>query len=318
MVQNNKLNNCLQAPSYFGMILLHEVFMGSLLFHIITRLLIVGHSFTWIMAYFFVLAIYVILIWQGIKTLSPFINRMRLLWNIILMNFAFTSIRYIIPILGKNPLDSSLANIDIWIVGRDLSIWAQQFYCKPLTEIMSFGYMLFIVFLFFTFSIYAFKADLNKLCRFCFGIFTLYALGISGYSIVPAQGPLVHFAGAYSCNLEGYYFTELNRMMVAFGSSGYDVFPSLHAGVGLFLLLFYRKYDRPLYFIYLIPFVLLVLSTIYLRYHYLIDILVGIPLSILCYHVGEWAFQKFRTTERACDQYCDTSKIIAIKEDTCT
>jgi membrane-associated phospholipid phosphatase len=272
----------------------------------------------WILAYICVFAVYAILIRQGIKNLSLFTNRVRLLWNIILMNFAFTSIRYIIPILGKNPLDSHLAKIDSWIVGKDLSIWAQQFYSKPLTEVMSIGYMLFIVFLFLTFSLYAFKANLNKLCRFCFGIFTLYAIGISGYSIVPAQGPLVHLAGAYSCNLEGYTFTELNRMMVAFGSSGYDVFPSLHAGVGLFLLLFYREHDRPFYYIYLLPFIILVLSTIYLRYHYLIDVLVGIPLSVFCYYIGEWTFQKFQSTERACDQRCDTSQIITVKEDICT
>lgn len=318
MGQDYKLNTRQPAPDYFGKIFLHEIFMVALFLQITARLLIAGHAWSWILAYLCVFAIYALLIRQGIKTLSPLINRVRLLWNIILMNFAFTSIRYIIPLLGKNPLDSHLAKIDSWIVGKDLSIWAQQIYCKPLTEIMSIGYMLFIVFLFSTFFIYAFKADLNKLCRFCFGIFTLYAFGITGYSIVPAQGPLVYLAGAYSCNLEGYAFTELNRMMVSFGSSGYDVFPSLHAGVGLFLLLFYREHDRSFYYVYMLPFIILVLSTIYLRYHYLIDVLVGLPLAVLCYCIGEWAFQNLQTVNEIYSQYCDASEINAIKEDTCT
>lgn len=124
MVQDCKLNTGQPAPDYFGKIFLHEFFMAALFLQITTRLLVAGHAWIWILAYLCVFVIYAVLIWKGIKTLSPIINRARLLWNIILMNFAFTSIRYIIPLLGKNPLDSHLAKIDYWIVGKDLSIWA--------------------------------------------------------------------------------------------------------------------------------------------------------------------------------------------------
>ena len=84
--------------------------------------------------------------------------------------------------------------------------------------------------------------------------------------------------------MEGYLFTNLNHTMVVAGSSGFDVFPSLHVGVGLFMLLFFRRFDRTIWRIYLIPFVLLVISTIYLRYHYLIDLLCGAALCLACFY----------------------------------
>jgi len=267
----------------FKGILIHEWFMGLLQVQIMLRLLISTKEYGWIAAYCLVLAIFVGLIRQGGQSLSPGVNRMRLLWNIVVMNFVFTSIRYVVPALGCTIRDSLLVSIDKILVGGDLSIWAQRFYSKPLTEVMSLGYMLFIVFLFFSFLYYGFRAQLGTLRAFCGGLFTLYAFGMTGYTLVPAQGPWVYLADRFTVPVEGYLLTGLNEAMVKAGSAGYDVFPSLHVGVGLYLLLFFRSFDRLIWRIYLVPFVFLVLSTIYLRYHYFIDLVCGAILSLLCF-----------------------------------
>ena len=144
--------------------------------------------------------------------------------------------------------------------------------------------MLFIVFLLFSFLFYGMGRDLRKFLAFCSGIFTLYAFGITGYTLVPAQGPWAYYADELTVPVRGHLFTHLNHAMVAVGSSGYDVFPSLHVGVGLYMLLFFRRFDRAVWRIYLIPFGLLVLSTIYLRYHYFIDLICGAALSLACFY----------------------------------
>lgn len=268
----------------FKDILVHELCMGLMLTQILLRLAIGSRAYAWMAAYVVVLAVYAWLIARGRRTLSPRINRFRLLWNVVAMNFAFTSIKYVVPALGLRAMDAHLAAIDARIFGGDLSIMAQQFYSRPLTEIMSLGYMLFIVFLFFSFFYYGIRADLPKLLAFCSGLFTIYGLGITGYTLVPAQGPLVYYANALTVPVQGYFFAWLNSAMVAAGSSGYDVFPSLHVAVGLYMLLFYARYDRTLWRIYLVPFVLLVVSTIYLRYHYFIDLVCGAALCLACFY----------------------------------
>lgn len=268
----------------FRKIFFHEICMCLMLLQILFRLLVHSPANNWIGAYVVVLGGYAWLIKQGRISLSTSINRLRLLWNMVAVNFAFTSIKYVVPALGLESMDSQLAAIDIQIFGNNLSIMAQKFYSKPLTEIMSLGYMLFIVFLFFSFVYYALKADLPKLLAFCSGLFVIYAFGITGYTIAPAQGPYVHYAQALTVPVDGYIFTWLNSMMVTVGSAGYDVFPSLHIGVGMYLLLFYARYDRALFRTYFIPFILLSLSTIYLRYHYFIDIVCGAALCLASFY----------------------------------
>ncbi|BCS89946.1 phosphatase PAP2 family protein [Pseudodesulfovibrio sediminis] len=268
----------------FSNIFAHEICMILMLGQILIRLALSSHAYGWMSAYVFVLAVYGVLMFFGRKYLGPLTNRFRLLWNVVVMNFAFTSIKYVVPALGLTARDASLAAIDVSLVGGDLSVWAQQFYSKPMTEIMSLGYMLFIVFLFFSFFYYGIKADLPKLLSFCSGLFVLYAFGITGYTLVPAQGPYAYYAHMLTTPVEGFVFTWLNGMMVAAGSSGYDVFPSLHVGVGLYMLLFFARFDRALWRVYVVPFILLVISTIYLRYHYFIDLVCGASLSLVCFY----------------------------------
>lgn len=263
----------------FSRVLLHEYFMGLLLAQILIRLLLAG-ALSLALGYALMLAVSVWFVARGISTLSPGLNRIRLLWNIVVMNLAFSSIRLVVPALGMHPRDSLLAGMDRLLLGGDPCLWLESFFTPALTEIMSLGYMLFIVFLFFTFIYYGLKADLNTLRLFCQGLFTLYGLGISGYTIIPAEGPHVYLAAHYSQPIDGGLFTTLNKAMVTAGSARFDVFPSLHVGVGLYLLLFYRHHSRRLFQWYLLPFMLLTVSTIYLRYHYFFDLLCGATLCI--------------------------------------
>ncbi|GEN35659.1 MULTISPECIES: phosphatase PAP2 family protein [Aneurinibacillus] len=287
------------APFYFRRILLHEYFMGALFLQILIRLAVAGHFGKWFVMYIAVLGVYGFLIHYGQRSLSPIVNRFRLVWNIIMMNFAFTSIKEIIPIWGMKPVDGLLAGIDRMLVGGDLSILMQSWYSQPLTEMMSIGYFSFLVALFSTFIAYGFWGSLDKFCLLCAGLFTLYGIGITGYTLLPGEGPFVHFASAYTQDLTGYFFTDWNREIVKAGSARYDVFPSLHVGVGLFLLMFYYANHRRVFYVYLLPFVFIVLSTVYLRYHYFIDLLVGAFFSIVSYHLAKSVYKnKMERTER--------------------
>ncbi|MBI3857133.1 MAG: phosphatase PAP2 family protein, partial [Planctomycetes bacterium] len=69
--------------------------------------------------------------------------------------------------------------------------------------------------------------------------------------------------------------------LVARGTTGVDVFPSLHCAVTAYLLGFDFRHNRRRFWILLAPGVGLCLSTIYLRYHYAIDVAAGFALSAL-------------------------------------
>jgi membrane-associated phospholipid phosphatase len=66
----------------------------------------------------------------------------------------------------------------------------------------------------------------------------------------------------------------------------YDAFPSGHTAVILITLFFSLKYRKKTFFFFLIPVLGLIFSTVYCRYHYVIDVLAGIALAGLCLYLG--------------------------------
>jgi membrane-associated phospholipid phosphatase len=68
-------------------------------------------------------------------------------------------------------------------------------------------------------------------------------------------------------------------MLVTAGSNRVDVFPSLHCAVSGYILGFSFRYQRREFWLLLLPICGLWLATIYLRYHYLVDVLFGLALS---------------------------------------
>lgn len=67
--------------------------------------------------------------------------------------------------------------------------------------------------------------------------------------------------------------------VVRLGGIRPDAFPSLHCAVPAFILAFDFIHKRRRFWICLGPCVLLWFSTVYLRYHYLVDVLCGFLLA---------------------------------------
>jgi len=106
---------------------------------------------------------------------------------------------------------------------------------------------------------------------------------------MPAGGPhlMLHFAAA----LPAGPLTRLMLPVVDGGSNGVDVFPSIHAAVSAYLLGFDALYHRRRFQRLLLPCVLLWLSTVYLRYHYLVDVAAGFTLALAGLAVV-WLYQR--------------------------
>jgi membrane-associated phospholipid phosphatase len=110
-------------------------------------------------------------------------------------------------------------------------------------------------------------------------MFTIYGIGFLGYSLVPAGGPHLAFPGEFHVPLTGWVVTRFNALIVEKGSNGVDVFPSLHCAVSCYLLFFDRQHARWRYRLYLVPCVGIWFATIYLRYHYFLDLVVGFAIA---------------------------------------
>jgi membrane-associated phospholipid phosphatase len=85
---------------------------------------------------------------------------------------------------------------------------------------------------------------------------------------------------AFHYPIAGGWMTALNQAVVAHGSNRVDVFPSLHVAVSAFILLFDRRFAVWRYRVYLPAAIGLWISTLYLRFHYGVDVIAGALLAI--------------------------------------
>lgn len=211
--------------------------------------------------------------------------RFRLAYFGIAMNVAFQQMRSAVPAFRSWRADELLQNIDRYLLGGNLSVAAQGLIRPWLTDFFSGCYMLFFPYLAFSLIAYLF-GPLPLARRFYAGLFSLYGLGFIGYTLLPAAGVYLAMPEAFRVPLEGGAITRWNAQLVALGSTRVDVFPSLHVAVSSFILLFDWRHRRWRFWAYLLPCAGLWLSTLYLRYHYFIDLLAGFVLAVLALRIA--------------------------------
>lgn len=197
----------------------------------------------------------------------------------VALNIVFPAMAVAVPAIHPVKLDTQLFALDAHLLGGNWSERLDAYATPALTDLMSACYMLFMPLLYGNLLRYFFWQR-ERRASFLAGLFTVYGVGFLGYMLVPAAGPYAAFAGAFKADLPGGALWHLNQRMVAFGSNGVDVFPSLHAAVSVFILAFAWRHARREFWL-LLPLVLgICASTIYLRYHYLIDVICGLFLAM--------------------------------------
>lgn len=262
-----------------GRPLAHEIFFGGFLLVTWIRLSVkLGFLSGDALFYFVLIVANGWAIWFYRTTDSGKGERLALLFYPIAMNLVFMNMKTAIPKLHPGSFDEFLQHIDRMGIGTNLSVRLEPVVHPALTEFFSICYMLFFIYLLFS-LVYYFCGELQLLKKFVVGLFTIYGIGYFGYSFVPAAGPYVAMKEQFTAPLTGWWFTKWNAAIVAAGSNGVDVFPSLHCAVSSFFLFFDRRHRPWRFKLYLIPCVGLWFSTIYLRYHYVIDVCCGFALS---------------------------------------
>ncbi|MDR2690087.1 MAG: phosphatase PAP2 family protein [Azoarcus sp.] len=186
--------------------------------------------------------------------------------------------------------DTELLSIDraLW-GGLSLPERAMGLENFMLSEIVSFGYAQFYLVMLLPVCWFAWKRQTPESRRFFFGLTIIYIFGFGGYLLVPAGGPFIAFPALFPHPPEGGAITRTLASVVTQGVTGMDVFPSLHCGASLYVFGFFasgaalRKNRAYLLIALLLAAICapLILATVYLRYHYGIDLLAGTTLAAL-------------------------------------
>jgi membrane-associated phospholipid phosphatase len=124
--------------------------------------------------------------------------------------------------------------------------------------------------------------------RLMMGYLTLILMGIASYILVPAIGPEKFFADHYMHDLRGQMISRNVDYIINMGRVGHDCFPSLHVAIPLLLAFYLRDHARKAFIPALIYVALMCAATIYLRYHYVIDVIAAFAYAPVVYFLNDF------------------------------
>jgi hypothetical protein len=263
-------------------ILPHEWIFGTFL--LLTGLRLVAHggaALCWSFAFFVCLAAAIVLFVWTEQSPTAMRWRIRLLFYPAAMGISFYAMGKAIPLLGLPPADGLLLHWDHVLLGYTPSVAWEPFLRPWAVDLAMGGYLFFFYYLIGGPGHYCLH-DLRLFRQCIVGLFTLYGLAFMGYTVLPAAGPHVYML--FKTPLQGSWLFNWTIAPVNAGSNGFDAFPSIHVAASLYLLLFDWQHWRRRFWCFLVPCVVLWISTMYLRFHYFVDLLAAVVLA-----VASWA-----------------------------
>lgn len=223
------------------------------------------------------------------RNLTPWRWRMRLLFYPAAMGVSFYALQVAVPLIGDPKVDWLLLQWDRALIGETPAVTWEPWLKPWLEDLAMADYLFFFYYLIAGPGYYCLRNI--RLFRKCIvGLFTMYGLAFMGYTVLPAGGP--HRYLAFAAPLHGPLLLDWTLKTVNGGSNCVDVFPSVHLAASSYLLLFDWKHRRGRFWWVLGPCLMLWFSTLYLRFHYFVDLPAGVGVALF----GWWMAEKYEAS----------------------
>ena len=211
-------------------------------------------------------------------------------------------------------------NIKLWIphinpIEFDAIYWAMDQIMHPLIDICFFirkyifffipyeanFYMISYIALFYTSFLYHAVKTPECFGKLIISALLLQVLGTLAYLVAPAVGPFIYESGINPMITTGQHsMLEFYRSSVAAGPSflvkhgginftvGLAAMPSLHSASAFLFFLFAWKHGRVLVPLYSFILAFILVTAIASRWHYIIDVPVGMAIAWASYKLADW------------------------------
>lgn len=197
-----------------------------------------------------------------------------------------SSIAY--PIHGRD-YDTVLIMLDRIIFGTDPTQWIYQFAHPVITEILQIAYSSYYLFYIALFYELYRRGDRTEFQSGAMLVVYGFYLSYIGYMLVPAIGPrfTLHDFAMTDAELPGLFVTEYLRAFINSGGGvpkegldpiafvNRDTFPSGHTQLTLLAMYLAFTLQAKIRWGLLVIGSLLIVSTVYMRYHYVVDVAAG-------------------------------------------
>ncbi len=214
------------------------------------------------------------------------------------LQVSYLVLAHLLPAVNPETLDLELYALDLKWFGAEPALLFDAWVSSGTTEWFSFFYYsYFFLLASHIFPIVFWGRDLRLVAQFGLGATIIVAVGQSCYMVVPGFGPYHATPELFTNELPAGLWWNLVTSLVEQGGAQKDIFPSLHTALPTFLLMFsfqHRKLDPYRWTWPIVGFfaINIVGATMFLRWHWLIDVVVGLCLStsalIISARVTSW------------------------------
>lgn len=193
-------------------------------------------------------------------------------------------------ILRVNPrvVDPFLSKIDAAIFGNQVSILLEPWIYSWVTDFLNLVYFSHVLFFPGVALYFYLKKEMKPFRRLMMGYLTLMLMGIASYILFPAAGPEKFFADQFTRDLQGQAISRSVAYIISAGRVTYDCFPSLHVGIPLLISFYLRDYRKKTFIPSLVYVALMCCATLYLRYHYFIDVVGAFVFAPAAYFLNDF------------------------------
>jgi membrane-associated phospholipid phosphatase len=253
---------------------------------------------------FFGFAVILILIWSRSVPSAPYLIAFHLLGAALLIGeirfpnptswffrnwypvfyvaFCFREMDVLVPGLRHTSLDQWLADLDYALWHVNPTVWLERVQSRGLTEYLQIVYSLFVPAVLFVAFLLWRQRKYAEFQYYAFLVTLGFLVSYLGYLIVPARGPRFLLEHLQHVPLRGLWlFEKLQGSLDNLESVAYDCFPSGHTELAILAWWTSRSFRNSLFWPYFAYTSSIIFATVYLRYHYTIDVLAGAAVAAI-------------------------------------
>ena len=184
-------------------------------------------------------------------------------------------------------IDPQLIRIDFLLFGVHPTVWMERWIVPWLTGVLSVAYLSYFFMPARLVHTLYLKNPRRDFDLTVFVLLLVWYLSFLGYILFPAIGPRYTLAHLQSVSLDGSFIGDfVSHLIDLVEHNQRDCMPSGHVAIVLIVLSLSYRYARLLFYLFCPMVGALILSTVYLRYHYVIDLFAGAALAAGCSLIG--------------------------------
>jgi membrane-associated phospholipid phosphatase len=222
---------------------------------------------------------------------NGFLEFARTMLPFVLCVAVYTNLHDTIRFVNPHDIDPYLAAAEQWVFGGQPVVWAEQFITPGRTDLFSAFYAAFVLVAPSVVVVLWLSGRRREAREALLATIVCFYTGYILYVIFPATPPRLYLAahGYFHVTLKGGPLTNLQQAMIEMmpKHASRAAFPSLHSAVSCLSLYFAWRYARWFFPFLLLVVAMLLVSTVYLRHHYVLDLVAGaalVPWAIWASH----------------------------------